>query len=61
MFVTMSHAVQQLEQRVAKLEKENKNVIDVNKSLQESLLRVLDINKKQLTMLDCLDQSLGKS
>lgn len=56
----MSHAIRQLEQQQVELERENKSLSDVNKSLHESTNRLLRINEKQRTMLNSLDQSLGK-
>lgn len=51
----MSQAIKQLEKQKVILEKDNRTISDVNKSLQESVKRLLSTNEKQQTMLNALD------
>lgn len=57
----MSEDVTKLKQEKAKLLKDNSTISNANKSLQESMNRLLRTNEKQYKMLNMLDQTSGKS
>jgi len=57
----MSGDVTKLKQEKAKLLMDNRTISDANKSLQESVNRLLRTNEEQHKMLNMLDQTTGKS